>query len=156
VGEIISLTSLPDWLQEEARERRVARHLLVQLARIADPDEQKVAWEAVKNGASVRALKARRAASGPRPRTTSADRILSAVTSSMRELERLPVTELVADAKHRDMLLQLRSAIDQLLAKLDTDSIQGESVPERLERDAERSASQSSSGKVGGVESTGF
>jgi ParB family chromosome partitioning protein len=122
VGEIVSLTSLPEWLREEAHERPVARHLLVQLARIADPDEQKAAWEAVKNGASVRALKARRAAAGPRPRTAPVDRILAAVTSSVRELEKLPVTGLAADARHRDALLQLRSVVDQILAKLETSS----------------------------------
>jgi ParB family transcriptional regulator, chromosome partitioning protein len=144
VGEIVSLTSLPDWLQDEARERPVARHLFVQLARIADPDEQKAAWEAVKNGASVRALKARRSALGPRPRTASVNRILAAVTSSVGELERLPVTEFAAEAKHRDALLQLRGAIDRLLASLDANAVQGKAVPERPERDAECSASRRS------------
>jgi ParB family transcriptional regulator, chromosome partitioning protein len=125
VGEIVSLTTLPEWLREEAHERPVARHLLVQLARIADPDEQRAAWEAVKNGASVRTLKARRAASGPRPRAAPVNRILAAAASSVRELERLPVTELAANARHRAALLRLRGAVDQILAKLDASSAQG-------------------------------
>jgi ParB family chromosome partitioning protein len=125
VGEIVSLTTLPEWLREEAHERPVARHLLVQLARIADPDEQRAAWEAVKNGASVRTLKARRAASGPRPRAAPVNRILAAATSSVRELERLPVAELAANARHRAALLRLRGAVDQILAKLDASSAKG-------------------------------
>jgi len=121
IGEIIALNALPSWLQEEARVRPVARHLLVQLARIDDIDEQKAAWEAVKNGASVRAIKARRAASvtastelviGP------AERALAAARRSMRDLSQLSVEHLTA-AEHRTTLLELRRVLDQIIASLD-------------------------------------
>ena len=122
IGEIVVLNTLPGWLQEEARVRPVARHLLVQLARIDDTSEQKAAWEAVKNGASVRALKARRTASlaAVRSATEPAEHALAAACRLMRELDQLPLADLLAIAEHRTTLLELRRALDRILAKLDS------------------------------------
>jgi ParB family chromosome partitioning protein len=121
VGEIIALIALPNWLQEEARVRPIARHLLVQLARIDDVHEQKAAWEAVKNGASVRAIKARRAASGTptKPVVGPAERALAAACRSMRELDQLPTEDLIVAAECRTTLLELRRVLDHIIARLD-------------------------------------
>jgi ParB family transcriptional regulator, chromosome partitioning protein len=121
VGEIMALNTLPDWLQEEAGSRPVARHLLVQLARIDDVHEQKAAWEAVKNGASVRAIKARRAASVAAAGSAigSAERALAAAHRSVWALGRLPVEDLMAAAEPRTTLLELRHALDEIIARLD-------------------------------------
>ncbi len=121
VGEIIALNALPNWLQEEARVRPVARHLLVQLARIDNLHEQKAAWEAVKNGASVRAIKARRAASvaSTKPAAGPAERALAAARRSMRELGQLPAEDLMAAAEYRTTLLELRRVLDHIIGRLD-------------------------------------
>jgi ParB family transcriptional regulator, chromosome partitioning protein len=119
VGEIVTLNTLPGWLQDEARCRSVARHLLVQLARIDDADEQKAAWEAVKDGASVRAIKARRARSTAIRGAGPAERPLTAVRRAVAELEQLPADELRA-LQCRATLLELQCALDRLITKLDS------------------------------------
>jgi ParB family chromosome partitioning protein len=122
IGEIIVLNTLPLWLQDEARGHPVARHQLVQLARINDASEQKAAWDAVKNGASVRSIKARRAAGvapGGSP-TGSAQRMLATVCRSVRELGELPIADLRSPTC-RQTLIELRRALDQILSQIDTD-----------------------------------
>ncbi len=121
IGEIVSLNALPQWLKEEAREHLVTRHILVQLSRIADAREQKAAWQAVKNGASVRDLKARRraGAAGPRPTANLVERTLTAVRRSVNELEKLPIAQIATQPQYRDALLNVRKTLDRILADLD-------------------------------------
>lgn len=122
VGEIVSLNTLPEWLKQEARAHAVTRHILVQLARIGDARELKAAWATAKDGASVRELKARRAASAAVPRTAAVrpvERILGGVRRSIQELDRLPMAQIIVQPQHRDTLLGLRRILDRLIAELD-------------------------------------
>jgi ParB family chromosome partitioning protein len=122
VGEIVSLNTLPEWLKQEARAHAVTRHILVQLARIDDAHELKAAWATAKDGASVRELKARRAASAAAPRIAAVrpvERTLAGVRRSIQELDRLPMAQIIAQPQHRDTLLGLRRILDRLIAELD-------------------------------------
>jgi ParB family chromosome partitioning protein len=121
VGEIIVLNTLPSWLVEEARSRPVARHLLVQLARIEEAEDQRAAWEAVKKGASVRAIKATRVQKGAAPEDADpgrAKQIVSATRQSLIDIGRLPIADL-RKAGNRAMLLKLRRMLDEILARID-------------------------------------
>jgi hypothetical protein len=110
-------------LKTEARAHSVTRHILVQLARIDDEGELVAAWEAVKGGASVRALKTRRAvAKGGNESRQPADpikRTMTAVRRSVRELAKLPIAQIVAQREHREDLLELRRVLDDILAKME-------------------------------------
>jgi ParB family transcriptional regulator, chromosome partitioning protein len=123
VGEIVSINTLPEWLKTEARAHSVTRHILVQLARIDDEGELVAAWEAVKGGASVRALKTRRTmAKGKDESRQAADpikRTMTAVRRSVRELAKLPIAQIVAQREHREDLLELRRVLDDILAKME-------------------------------------
>jgi ParB family chromosome partitioning protein len=115
VGEILVLNALPAWLREEARGLVVTRHILVQLARIDDPAELKAAWAAVKGGASVRALKARRKAEGSAEKAlTPAARVLATMRRSAEALARLPSAAL-AEPEHHQALIELRRMLDRIL-----------------------------------------
>jgi ParB family chromosome partitioning protein len=120
VGEILVLNALPAWLREEARGLVVTRHILVQLARIDDPAELKAAWAAVKGGASVRALKARRKAADPAEKaaTTPAARTLATMRRSAEALTRLPPAALAAEPEHRQTLIELRRMLDRILDEM--------------------------------------
>ncbi len=117
VTEILAINTLPNWLQAEARNLRVARNLLVQLSRISDPTEQRMAWEAVKRGASVRELKDRRAANGKRANPTSIEQTIRLGQSFVRHLQKLPREQLAADPANRKALLRLRDSLDRILGE---------------------------------------
>jgi ParB family chromosome partitioning protein len=117
VSETLAINGLPDWLRAEARERRVARNLLVQLARIDDPGEQRRAWEAVKGGASVRELKERRAANGGRATPGPLERTMRLGQSFIRQLQGVPREQLAADPARRQALLRLRDSLDRILGE---------------------------------------
>jgi ParB family chromosome partitioning protein len=117
VSETLAINSLPDWLRTEARQHRVARNLLVQLARIDGPGEQRAAWEAVKGGASVRELKERRAANRNRATPSPLERTMRLGQSFIRQLQGLPREQLVADPARRKALLKLRDSLDRVLGE---------------------------------------
>jgi ParB family transcriptional regulator, chromosome partitioning protein len=117
VTEILAINTLPDWLQTEARNLRVARNLLVQLSRIADPVEQRMAWEAVKRGASVRELKDRRAANGKRANPTPIEQTIRLGQSFVRHLQKLPREQFASDSAHRKALLRLRDSLNGILGE---------------------------------------
>jgi ParB family transcriptional regulator, chromosome partitioning protein len=122
VGEIVSINALPEWLKIEARAHPVTRHILVQLARIDDEGELTAAWQAVKGGASVRALKTRRAmVKGENESRQAADpikRTMTAVRRSVQELAKLPIAQIAAQREHRESLLELRRTLNDILAKM--------------------------------------
>ena len=117
VTEILAINTLPDWLQTEARNLRVARNLLVQLSRIADPVEQRMAWEAVKRGASVRELKDRRAANGKRANPPPIEQTIRLGQSFVRHLQKLPREQFVSDSAYRKALLRLRDSLNGILGE---------------------------------------
>jgi ParB family chromosome partitioning protein len=116
ITETLQLNTLPTELQEEARRYPVTRNALVQMVRIADRHQRKAAWEAIKQGASMRQIRAQRikqsdASSEP------ADRIITFANKLLRDLE-APSEENRASLsaeQGREVLLRLRARIDALL-----------------------------------------
>jgi ParB family chromosome partitioning protein len=117
VSETLAINTLPDWLRAEARERRIARNLLVQLARIDDQSEQRRAWEAVKDGASVRELKERRAANNKRVARSPFEQTMRLGQSFIRQLQEVPREQLAADPARREALVELRDTLNRILSE---------------------------------------
>jgi ParB family chromosome partitioning protein len=112
VGDVLSLNRLPDWIKAEYPEVRrvVSRSVLVEIARVRDPEAQATVWREARGGAlTVRQVRRmRRDASPVLPRA------LSAVRRCTRQLDRLEAVQELAD-KDRAALLALRQRIDALL-----------------------------------------
>ena len=119
VSETLAINHLPGSLREEARARPVTRNILVQLARISDPIEQKAAWDAVKRGASVRQLKDQRRAATGRASYSPLDRTLASGQIFIRQLQKLPVEQLADHPRHRQILHDLRDELSRILAESD-------------------------------------
>lgn len=116
VTETLQLNTLPKNLQEEARRYPVTRNALVQMVRIADPRQREAAWEAIKQGASIREIRAQRVKRSD-ANSEPADRIVTFATRLLRDLEAPPaeVRACLSAGQGRDVLLRLRARIDALL-----------------------------------------
>ena len=116
VTETLQLNTLPESLREEARRYPVTRNALVQMVRIADPGQRAAAWEALKQGASMRQIRARRSESDG-GKASSGDRFVSGAERFLRDLE-APSDEVrasMASDRGRELLLRLRARIEALL-----------------------------------------
>jgi ParB family transcriptional regulator, chromosome partitioning protein len=120
ISEALSLNALPEAIKAAYRtsDTRVAKAVLVELARIQDPAEQLALWVAVRDGGTLRQLRARKAAAkaareaaGP----PAALKVLASGHSFVRQLERLPAAELATDRDRFRELLALRARIDALM-----------------------------------------
>ncbi|WP_431858135.1 ParB/RepB/Spo0J family partition protein [Azospirillum sp.] len=113
VGDVLSLNGLPDAIKADYPEVRrvVPRSLLVEIARVRDPETQMALWAEARGGAlTVRAARTKRLAARP-----ALPRALSAVRRCVKQLDRLDgVPEL--KARDRGALLALRERIDALLS----------------------------------------
>ena len=120
VNEILRLTTLPDEIKAECRTSDTPpKSVLIQIARLADPEEQRRAWVKIRGGATVRqtrAIKEQHAAEEPQTPTA---RMLTAGRSFVRRLSRLPEQDVLANRDQYQELIKLRTAIDELIAKLE-------------------------------------
>jgi ParB family chromosome partitioning protein len=116
VTETLQLNTLPKDLQEEARRYPVTRNALVQMVRIADPRQREAAWEAIKQGASMRQIRAQRVKRSD-AKSEPADRIVTLANRLLRDLEAPPaeIRASLSAEQGREVLLRLRAHIDALL-----------------------------------------
>lgn len=121
INEILRLTTLPDDIKAECRTSDTPpKSVLIQIARLADPDEQRRAWEKVKGGATVRqarSIKAQRPDAGEAKQTSTA-KMLTAGRSFVRQLSRLPQEDLLGNHDQYQELIKLKADIDELVAKI--------------------------------------
>lgn len=111
VGDVLSLTALPDSIKAEYPEVRrvVSRSLLVEIARVRDPEAQAALWEEAKAGAlTVRAARQKRRETAP-----ALPRALTSVRRCTAQLGKLEAVEL--EDADREALVALRARIDALL-----------------------------------------
>lgn len=135
ITRLMALLDIPADLRAEMEGHAggVAKSLLLELAEIADPASRRVAWTAVKNGATVRELRALKAADrgeSPSPIADSQPDQMSeklpiddpadSLEKSVKRLEKLvkPYREgrLTLQIQQRNRLTVLRDLIDQLLS----------------------------------------
>ncbi|HYH39816.1 MAG TPA: ParB/RepB/Spo0J family partition protein [Azospirillum sp.] len=112
VADALSLNTLPDAIKAEypAVRKSVTRSLLVEIARVRDPEAQLALWEEAKAGAlTVRAARAKRRETPPlRVRAVAAARRFA------KQLGKLDATAL--EDADREALVALRERIDALLS----------------------------------------
>lgn len=119
ISETLSLAGLPERIKEEYRtsDRPVAKAVLVELARVREPERQLELWAGLKDGGTLRQARARKARRTPATLPPSAELAARAIThgrSLVRALEQLPGRELGTPAQ-RETLLVLRTRIDALI-----------------------------------------
>jgi ParB family chromosome partitioning protein len=120
ISELLSLTELPEPLKADIRDqpRPVSKSVLIELARLDDPDAQAALWQRLKAGATVR--EARRAKS--RPASGSAEpadelaRIARASDRLLRRLEAVTAAGLKRDEAVTVRLRDLKRRLDGILA----------------------------------------
>lgn len=118
VVEILSLNDLSKEIKEECRTSdTMTKSLLVELARVKDPDAQLTLWQQLKDGATVRGARShKRSGKVPENRSELA-KAVSAGRSFMRKVARLPPEEMVANREHYAELLRIRQELEELLAR---------------------------------------
>ncbi|WP_431857455.1 ParB/RepB/Spo0J family partition protein [Azospirillum sp.] len=111
VADALSLNTLPDAIKAEypAVRKAVTRSLLVEIARVRDPEAQLVLWEEAKAGAlTVRAVRAKRREMPP-----LRVRAVATAQRCAKQLGRLDAAAL--EDADRKALMALRERIDALL-----------------------------------------
>ena len=120
ISELLSLDQLADALKADirAQPRPVSKSVLIEIARLADPDAQTALWERLKSGATVR--DARRVKSrAPAAPTTTVDemgRIARASDRLRRRLEGITAAGLKRDPDLVARLRELHRRLDGILA----------------------------------------
>lgn len=133
ISEILRLTTLPEDIKAAYQASdiatvgsgaagrgagKVAKAVLIELARIKDPAEQRRLWAELRQGGTLRQIRARKKAaravrSERHPEGIS--RVVSSGQSFVRRLERLAPEDLGADRQQRALLLALKERIDRLI-----------------------------------------
>ena len=120
ISELLSLNQLADALKADVRAqpRPVSKSVLIEIARLDDPDAQNALWERLKSGATVR--DARRVKSrAPAAPTTTVDelaRIARASDRLRRRLEGVTTAGLKRDPDLVARLRELHRRLDGILA----------------------------------------
>ena len=119
ISETVSLVGLPERIKADYRasDTPVAKAVLVELARVRDPDWQLELWAELRTGGTLRQARARKARRPPPAATPVAEAAARAIVQGrnfVRALEQLPGRELGEPAQ-REALLLLRDRIDALI-----------------------------------------
>lgn len=120
VGNILAILRLPKEILDEYPEhhQNVSRRVLIDIARVDDPEVQRKLWSAAKGGATVKDVQAaRRQQTAPKSNDAHALRAVGTILKKTdKEVERLRTEyrSTLADV-HREQLRALRSKIDELL-----------------------------------------
>jgi ParB family chromosome partitioning protein len=124
VSALLALNRLPEAIREDyARTPGVGRSLLIEIAQVQDPAQQRALWARVKAGAStVRDLRAERRVAKAVTRSQAGPaaglrRFVGAGEKLVRELHAAPVA---LDGELRDRLQALHASLGEILAASDT------------------------------------
>ena len=118
ISESLSLAGLPETIKEDYRtsDNPVAKAVLVELARIRPPDRQLELWQELREGGTLRQLRARRAGTTPE----SVARVLAQGQRFVQALEQLPGEEVGRpDRPYLARLVELRARVDALIRRHD-------------------------------------
>ena len=118
ISESLSLAGLPETIKEDYRTSAnpVAKAVLVELARIRPPDRQLELWQELREGGTLRQLRARRAGTAPE----SVARVLAQGQRFVQALEQLPGEEVGRpDRPYLARLVELRARVDALIRRHD-------------------------------------
>jgi ParB family chromosome partitioning protein len=123
ITNLLKLNSLPEAVRTEAAAAggAASRSILSEIARLDDPAAQMTLWRELKDGATVRAARARKASTALPPTSDSTlDAGVRAGRRFLRKLLEIPVDAARPSNERYDELLQLREQIDQALRRLES------------------------------------
>ena len=126
VSELLSLTELPVDLQAEVRTSELSKSALVELARIKDPDAQREAWAALRQGsATTRVARAIKRGARPKPTPSSpGDRLVHLANDLGVRLAAFPSAGALPPEDRQRLTAALRTVVSnarKLLAKIEAE-----------------------------------
>jgi ParB family chromosome partitioning protein len=120
ISELLSLNALPDPLKTDVRAqpRPVSKSVLIEIARLADPETQAAVWERVKAGGTVRDARRAKPRATPAPATQADERLKIRRESDrlLRRLEGVTARALREDGELMAQLRDLHRRLDRVLA----------------------------------------
>jgi ParB family chromosome partitioning protein len=121
ISELLSLNALPDPLKTDVRAqpRPISKSVLIEIARLADPETQAAVWERVKAGGTVRDARRAKPRAAPAPATAADERLKIRRESDrlLRRLESVTARALREDGELMAQLRDLHRRLDQVLAE---------------------------------------
>jgi ParB family chromosome partitioning protein len=116
VSEVLGLLRLPDDVREQYLRSDVPRSVAIEISRAENEEEQRLLWEAARNGGlTVRSLRERRAARRGGQPVRERPGFVWQAKRLYRSLEKVPAGGLSIEAEAREELIRLRARIDELL-----------------------------------------
>ena len=119
VSRRLSVLRLPDDILNDYRERSedISRSVLIEIAAVETPEQQRSLWQKARQGLTIRAIRAEKKGDGKdkprRPPTLAA--VGQNLTRFTDEIERMTIIRRQLHPEHRDQLRVLRLKIDALL-----------------------------------------
>ena len=122
VTALLRLTTLPQRIQDECPTSDISKSALIELARIANPDEQLALWEDMKHGNSktVRAARAsKKRTSSLQPNQPPGAPVLKAGVGFVRQLRKVVSSGVLVGDELVTQLRDIRNQINELLHDVD-------------------------------------
>jgi ParB family chromosome partitioning protein len=119
INEVLLLNTLPEAIKEEWRTSAtsVPKSVLIQLARMDNPEEQKAFWQQAQGGVlTVKAARAQRKTSTQKEPASVITHLITSGKGLTRKLKSLTVQDLTADDVYQ--LFELRKEITDLITEL--------------------------------------
>lgn len=117
VTELLHLTTLPQEIREESRTSDIPKSVLIEIVRAKEPEAQRALWERVKNGGTVRSVRATKKSGEVKDAQilTPTTKVLAAARGLLRRLEELQPGELTANHDQYQELMRVKAQIDELV-----------------------------------------
>ncbi len=117
VTELLQLTTLPQEIREESRTSDIPKSVLIEIVRAKEPEAQRALWERVKNGGTVRSVRATKKSGEVKDAQilTTTTKVLAAARGLLRRLEELQPGELTANHDQYQELMRVKAQIDELV-----------------------------------------
>jgi ParB family chromosome partitioning protein len=120
VSMTLRLNDLPEAIKADYEtSHKLPKSVLLEIARVKDPDAQRTLWQQVRTGtrSTVRAARAQRSTRNERHGPTSAMRVIAAGRSFLSQLAELPPEEFVTNRDQCRALQEIKRHFDVLYAE---------------------------------------
>jgi ParB family transcriptional regulator, chromosome partitioning protein len=118
INELLQLATLPEEIRRECLTSDTPKSVLIEIVRAKEPEVQRVLWEQVKNGSTVRSVRATKKSGeikDAEPAMTTTAKALAAARGLLRRLEELQPGELTANHDQYQELMRVKAQIDELV-----------------------------------------
>jgi ParB family transcriptional regulator, chromosome partitioning protein len=117
VTELLQLITLPEEIREESRTSDIPKSVLIEIVRAREPKAQRVLWERVKSGGTVRSVRATKKSGEVKDAQilTPTTKALAAARNLLRRLKELKPGELTANNDQYQELVRVKAQIDELV-----------------------------------------